>query len=300
MVNRSRLGELLVSKGLVSPQDLRFALATQKQTHKPLGQVFISENMISQRDLTLLLMRQTLLRMAAAFLLCAASISIIGVKRAKADSIQDVPAKISVAFSQASAASYPKIGSYPALFGSAEKRSGNLEPFTKWTSMFKRFERELNTTSAMTVIAQWQENLRDIQGGSLKTMADRVNTMVNKTRYIVDSRNWGQSDYWATPVEFLQRGGDCEDYAITKYTALRAMGVPEERLRIAIVHDNLKNIPHAVLVVYTNEGTFILDNQNEDMLDGERGKRYRPIFSINRQAWWLHTQGGDTVLASAE
>ena len=28
--------------------------------------------------------------------------------------------------------------------------------------------------------------------------------------------------------------------------------------------------------------------------------RYRPIFTINRNAWWLHTKPGSTVLASAE
>jgi predicted transglutaminase-like cysteine proteinase len=62
----------------------------------------------------------------------------------------------------------------------------------------------------------------------------------------------------------------------------------------------VKNIPHAVLVVYTEDGTFILDNQNEDMLDGERAGRYRPIFSINRQAWWLHSAPGATIVASAQ
>ena len=53
-------------------------------------------------------------------------------------------------------------------------------------------------------------------------------------------------------TDFFTRGGDCEDFAIAKYTALRALGVPEERLRVAIVHDDEKNLPHAILVVYTD------------------------------------------------
>ena len=57
--------------------------------------------------------------------------------------------------------------------------------------------------------------------------------------------------------------------------------------------------PHAVLIVYTDSEALILDNQSETVLDSARTDRYRPIFSINRQAWWLHT-APQTVLASAE
>lgn len=134
----------------------------------------------------------------------------------------------------------------------------------------------------------------------MKDMVRGVNKLVNQTRYIVDQRNWGQSDYWATPVEFLKRGGDCEDFAIAKYAALKSLGFPEERLRIAIVQDTVKNIPHAVLVAYTNEGAYILDNQIKTLVDAERAGRYRPIYSINRQAWWLHQAPTNTIVASAD
>jgi predicted transglutaminase-like cysteine proteinase len=186
------------------------------------------------------------------------------------------------------------------LFGSEEKKSGNLKPFTKWTEMFDRFDKELKTAKAQGAIDKWQKQLRKFEGLPLKSMADKVNDFVNESRYITDSKNWGKSDYWATPVQFLQRGGDCEDFAIAKYTALRTLGVPENRMRIAIVHDNLKNIPHAILIVYTDKGPYILDNQQDKMVSAERFQRYRPIFSINRQAWWLHTAPSTTVLASAE
>jgi predicted transglutaminase-like cysteine proteinase len=76
------------------------------------------------------------------------------------------------------------------------------------------------------------------------------------------------------------------------------LGVPEERLRVAIVHDNLKNIAHAILIVYTDGGAIILDNQEKSVLDGQRAGRYRPIYSINRTAWWLHTADIETRVAS--
>ena len=291
----NRLGDLLVLKGLITPQDLRFALHQQKQTRKPLGQIFLKHAIISRRQLALVLGRQMVLRSLAACIFFVAALTHSG-KKARAE-INDVPAKISISAGE----EFARVASYPALFGSDEKRSANLAPFTKWTGMFSRFERELQGTGGGKIVKDLQDELQSFKGLSLKTMASRVNNLMNETPYILDSRNWGQSDYWATPVEFLQRGGDCEDFAIAKYASLRALGFSGEQMRIAIVQDKIKNIPHAVLVVYTDDDVYILDNQNKSLVDASGAGRYRPIFSINRQAWWLHTApGSSTVVASAQ
>ena len=51
-----------------------------------------------------------------------------------------------------------------------------------------------------------------------------------------DTEAWGQDDYWASPLETLDKGaGDCEDYAIAKYFSLIAAGVPVARLRLVYV-----------------------------------------------------------------
>jgi len=296
-VDRNRLGELLVLRGLISPKQLRHALLQQKDTQQPLGQIFVSEKLISRKQLFFILGGQSVLRTVTGFLICVFLLT-NPTKKAHADGIRDVPAKLSLV-SEFNNVNFSKMSAYPALFGSDEKRSQNLTPFTKWTSMFKRFEDELSKSGNQSVIANWQEELSEMRRLDLKTMADRVNRMMNEKRYIVDDRNWGKSDYWATPIEFLKRGGDCEDFAIAKYAALRMLGVPEERLRVAIVHDNVKNIPHAILIVYTDNGAYYLDNQNTQIVQARELKRYRPIFSINRQAWWLHTAPRSTVLASA-
>jgi predicted transglutaminase-like cysteine proteinase len=125
--------------------------------------------------------------------------------------------------------------------------------------------------------------------------------MMNKKRYVTDSANYGKSDYWATPIEFFQKGGDCEDFAIAKYTALRALGVPDNRMRIAIVQDQQKNVAHAILIVYTDQGAMILDNQLHAAVKAEKVSHYKPIFSINQNAWWLHTapKSNVTRVASA-
>ncbi len=221
-----------------------------------------------------------------------------GVKTARAGAIKDIPPEINLVVN--ANAQFAPLKYYPALFGSTERRSTNLKPFTKWSGMFESFDTAMRDAGNQDAMAAWREDLEPYRDLPLKTMAQKVNELVNKQRYIVDSKNWGKTDYWANPVEFFERGGDCEDFAIAKYTSLRALGVPEERLRLAIVHDNEKNIPHAVLIVYTDEGAVVLDNQNKKVQPSSKVSRYRPIFSINRQAWWLHTQPKPTVLASAE
>ncbi len=259
----------------------------------------MKQGLISKQQLQLILGRQMALRFMTAAFFCVFALTNTAGKKANAGMIKDVPARIALASAPDMGNAFTKVSAYTPLFESHEKRSSDLKPFTKWTSMFKRFDRELSRSSSNTTITELQKDLEDLRGLSLRKTADKVNRLMNETRYIGDKKNWGQSDYWATPIEFLQRGGDCEDFAIAKYTALRMLGVPENRMRIAIVHDNLKNIPHAVLAVYTDSGTVILDNQNDHLLNGDRLDRYRPIFSINRTAWWLHTAPSSTVIASA-
>ncbi len=297
-LDHHRLGELLVFKGLLSPAELRETLKQQKSTKLPLGQLLIKNNIITRRQLAFVLGRQHALRIIAASVFFMMSFTSTNSRQAQAGSIKDVPAQISL--TSAANGAFTNMRSFPSVFETAEKRNSNLKPFTKWTGMFKKFERDLQNNANAQVIKDWQKDLVRFQGMELKQMADNVNRLVNKKRYITDSKNWGKSDYWATPVEFLKRGGDCEDFAITKYTALRTLGVPENRMRVAIVHDKQKNIPHAVLIVYTEQGPYILDNQQKQMVNADSVGRYRPIFSINRTAWWLHTAPTTTMVASAQ
>lgn len=290
-----RVGDLLVAKGIISSKDLSAALKEQKQTKKQLGQIFLESAKLTKRELMFLLFKQRCLRTCATLLLCFMSLTAVQ-KKANASTIKDVPAQITLV---SASADFARVSSYPALYGMEEKRSSNLKAFTKWSGMFARFDKQLKSASSTKVVRDWQQNLQDVKGHSIKSMAKSVNNLVNQKRYITDSKNWGKSDYWATPVEFLQRGGDCEDFAIMKYTALRSLGVPEERLRIAIVQDTKKNIPHAVLVVYTEAGAYILDNQIKTLVSTSSGSRYQPIYSINRTAWWLHKAPSSTILASA-
>lgn len=300
LLERNRLGELLVIRGLLTPGELRRALSAHKTSGMPLGRVLVAQKAISRRDLYRTLGQQVTMRCFAAALGLFIAFGGAGLKSARAGSIKDVPAQMSLV--NAANPAFSNISSYPSLFGSQERASSNIAPFTKWTSMFSRFEHAMSQPQGKKIVAGWQQDINSYKGLPLERMAEKVNSYINETKYILDNRNWGNSDYWATPIEFFQRGGDCEDFAIAKYVSLRALGVPEDRLRIAIVHDLEKDIPHAVLIVYTDSGAMVLDNQNERAEKASRVSRYRPIFTINRHAWWLHTKPGRSpaVLASAD
>lgn len=298
-LHRNRLGELLVLDGYISPQELRDALAIGKATGRKLGRVLIEENFVEPVVIRQTLVEQFALRFMTTAVTVFLSLSSFGIaKSARASSIKDVPSRMALATQGA----VTPVSYYPKLFGSTEKRSGSLSAFTKWTGMFARFDAALNSADGRDSMQDFRKRLYSMKDLPLHKMAAEVNEIVNQVRYVPDNANYGQNDYWATPIEFFSKGGDCEDYAIAKYTALRALGVPEERLRVAIVQDMQKNVPHAILIVYTDNGAMILDNQIKSAVNADRVAHYKPIFSINRDAWWLHTKPTSTpvtVVASA-
>ena len=119
-------------------------------------------------------------------------------------------------------------------------------------------------------------------------LLDKVNIYMNRAAYIVDPVNWGIPDYWATPDEFFLKDGDCEDYAISKYITLKRLGVDPDSMRLVILQDENLNVAHAILAVKLGKDTFILDNQVDSVLPDTQILHYRPVYSINESAWWLH------------
>ena len=98
-----------------------------------------------------------------------------------------------------------------------------------------------------------------------------------------DMAQFGKPDVWSAPLATLARGaGDCEDYAIAKYVALREVGVPEDRLRIVVVSDALNGEGHAVAAVRLDGHWWLLDNRRMEMVQDTSAKHYRPLFVLGR------------------
>ncbi len=176
------------------------------------------------------------------------------------------------------------------VFGYTETRKKDLKAFPKWTKTLDRYAREKGKTRAE--FKTWVSFLDGVKGETDIRKLNKVNNFHNKTRYIMDPVNWGKKDYWATPKEFFSRNGDCEDYAISKYISLRAIGWPKDKLRILVVKDMNLQFPHAILMVEHDGKWLILDNQITIVADAAKIRHYKPIFSVNEITWWRHTPKG--------
>src|SRR3546814_6064890 len=82
-------------------------------------------------------------------------------------------------------------------------------------------------------VVELQQILNGLASASEAEKLNAINKFFNqKIKYFeADINIWGQSDYWATPLESMGRQrGDCEDYSIAKYLFLRELGIPDEKI----------------------------------------------------------------------
>jgi predicted transglutaminase-like cysteine proteinase len=98
-------------------------------------------------------------------------------------------------------------------------------------------------------------------------------------RYKSDAEQWGVPDLWSPPLTTFETGfGDCEDYAIAKFVALRQSGIPATDLRIVLGYASGQMSGHAILVA-RNEGTWlVLDNLTQRLLWATDIPGYVPLF----------------------
>jgi predicted transglutaminase-like cysteine proteinase len=283
----SKLGDLLVASGVISAEQLTAALTEQAKNNEQIGKILIRQGAISAVHLYQKLAQQWCLKASAAgiTLMMQTALPV----PARADEIGNsagVSAQFTLAAAPGAAANAIR---YPALFGTREVRSNDISAFKKWTEVMNRFEKQMRTASANTPRAQmWKEEMNRLKGLSQREQIEGVNAFFNQITYIEDIDNYGKTDKWATPFEFMERGGDCEDFSIAKYTSLRMLGFSTDQLRVAIVQDKIKDIPHAILIVYSDAGSYVLDNQDKQVETIAAVSRYQPIFSINTRSWWLH------------
>ena len=105
---------------------------------------------------------------------------------------------------------------------------------------------------------------------------------------------WGQQDYWASPLEMLNKGaGDCEDYAIAKYLTLTALSVPVAKLRMVYVRAwqesiGARGVAHMVLAYYPSPDAepMILDNLVPEVRPASQRPDLKPVFSFNGEGLW--------------
>jgi predicted transglutaminase-like cysteine proteinase len=112
---------------------------------------------------------------------------------------------------------------------------------------------------------------------------ETINRSINLAiRYVSDQRQHAVPDLWSAPLATFANGqGDCEDYAIAKYVALRQLGVSAEDLRLLLVRDRGAHQDHAVLGVRHQNRWLVLDNRQSTLPESTELQHFTPLFAID-------------------
>jgi predicted transglutaminase-like cysteine proteinase len=122
---------------------------------------------------------------------------------------------------------------------------------------------------AKNAIAQWNTELA--------VLLDLVNDQVNKN---IRPRADPGSGWRINPAY-----GDCNDYVLTKRSRLISLGIPAGALRIGVTATR-GGIPHAILIVRTSNGDYVLDNLTGDIRSLARsGYSVRMMSTANPLKW---------------
>jgi len=143
-------------------------------------------------------------------------------------------------------------------------------------------------------LQEWHRFIERTMQYSEAAKLDAVNRYVNQMRFMVDLRLWKQVDYWATPLQLLAVGaGDCEDFAIAKFFALKTLKVPVDRLRVTYVWQHKEGSgspqPHMVLTYKAAPETepLVLDNLTGDIKPLSQRKELQVVYAFNTEKFWL-------------
>jgi predicted transglutaminase-like cysteine proteinase len=111
-----------------------------------------------------------------------------------------------------------------------------------------------------------------------------INRAINLAiRPVSDQAQYGEIDVWSSPlVTFGHGAGDCEDYAIAKFVALRQAGIAPDDIRILIMRDTVRGEDHAVAAARLDGHWLTLDNRRMAMVEDADIRNYRPLFAIDQ------------------
>jgi len=145
-------------------------------------------------------------------------------------------------------------------------------------------------------LVDWQRLHALAENAPIDRQLAMVNRFFNRAEFVDDIDHWGEEDYWATPVELLStNGGDCEDFAIAKYLTLKAMGVPDEQMRVVYVKSLELDQAHMILAWYQTPGAepLILDNLTNDIKTASQRPDLEPVYSFNGEGLWRNKSTGE-------
>ena len=129
-----------------------------------------------------------------------------------------------------------------------------------------------------------QKMLDNLKKENIMKKLNEINLFYNQAKYMSDMALYHKIDYWATPYQFLAKdAGDCEDYAIAKYFALKYLKINPKKLYFVYVRVKKTNIPHMVLAYFykKNKPPLILDNLTNKIMPANKRTDLVPVYMFN-------------------
>lgn len=162
---------------------------------------------------------------------------------------------------------------------------------------FSGFAKQRYGEEAYKSVLELQQLLTQLKTASEADKLKQINNFFNqKVNFAEDVDLWGESDYWATPLESIgKEAGDCEDFSIAKYVFLKILNIPNEKLRLTYVRAAINNQGHTtvrahmILSYYLTPQSepLILDSLIPEILPASNRKDLTPIFSFNDKGLWV-------------
>jgi predicted transglutaminase-like cysteine proteinase len=191
----------------------------------------------------------------------------------------------------ASAPDMPATSAEPFALAAMPLAAGSLHD--KWLGLQRRFDddmvqlalcdgdREACVSPAALRLLAIVDAARQREG---RAKFGEINRAINLAIHAVsDEAQYGETDVWASPLTTFSRGaGDCEDYAIAKFAALRLAGIAADDLRILITRDAVRGEDHAVAAARLDGRWLTLDNRRMAMVEDADIRNYRPTFVMDR------------------
>lgn len=180
-------------------------------------------------------LRRDLLRVLTLGLFAAGQVSLLGAiyaGPAHADHEEDLPRPREAIFTQ-----------------------GDASPTRAWSVFCRKApaECEVSRSEPATI------TLTPATWSLIKSVNSRINREIIP---ITDQEHWGSEDRWDFPDDGM---GDCEDIQLLKRRVLAEGGLPRRAMRMAVVVDE-EGAGHAVLLLLTDRGDFVLDNKRDAVL----------------------------------
>lgn len=162
---------------------------------------------------------------------------------------------LAIAFTATVSAKAQVVASLPTPTFSIDNDGRKAKPVAAWTDFCNRMPAECAVDTDEPAIITMTPQI-------WKMLVATNRKINNKIKPKTDMEHWGVADRWDIPTDGY---GDCEDYQLLKRQILVKEGLPRRALRMTVVIDE-QNEGHAVLMVRTDQGDYILDNKTSAIL----------------------------------